>query len=73
MHAQDLRKNTLLFKASFNELSIVRVANELSCIDPNSPGEVLKLYPLKLKLRQDLKLTLYFVDAAELEDVLASS
>ena len=63
----------LLFKANFNELYIVRVAKELQCVDPDDPAEVLTLRPLKFRLRMNMKLTLYFADVAEIEEVFAST
>ena len=63
-------KNSLLFRGRFDELHLFRVLTEFHCMDPKDKSRLMTLYPLKIKLRNDSKLTLLFAETAELEDVL---
>ena len=56
----------LLFRENFSDIYLARVATELECVDPKDDSTRLTLYPLKLKMRNNIKLTLHFVEAAEI-------
>ena len=60
----------LLFREDFSDIYLARVDKQLLCVNPDDESQRLTLHPLKLKLRNNVKLTLHFCDEQEIDELM---